>query len=64
MSEDSANQTKFKNFSIKYNTFGKIAVKYREVVQEIVIVKQEINPGEGVNYGILDAFEDMYDHIE
>lgn len=64
LKDDRQNVTKLEDFNIRYMTLSKTMLDYRQIVQQIVEVKQELNPDEPPNYGILDAFEDLCDHVE
>lgn len=61
---DINNATEKENFKIRYGSFTHTAVAYRDIIQEIIITKQEIKPSETPDYGIIDAFEDLCDRIE
>ena len=61
---DPNHATKLENFRIRYQTFSRTTREYRDIVQEIVIAKQELKPDEPPSYEIIDAFEDLCDNIE
>ncbi|XP_050516825.1 uncharacterized protein LOC126891641 [Diabrotica virgifera virgifera] len=65
LEKDPENASKMRNFAVRYSTFEKTLSEYEEIVQDIVILKQEMEPDAGVAYHThLDAFYDLYSNIE
>lgn len=64
LEKDSENPVKLKNFRIRYSNFSKVCSDYNELVQEIVELKQEIDPDTPPSYSMLESFQDLTDYIE
>ncbi|KAJ8969981.1 hypothetical protein NQ317_007028 [Molorchus minor] len=61
---DQNNAQKLENFKIRYTNISETVLEYKNVVDEIIVLKQQIKPDENPSYSILEAFEDLSDHIE
>lgn len=61
---DTESSQKLENFKIRYSTFSNTVLEYRNLIDEIIILKQQIKPDENPSYSMLEAFEDLTDHIE
>lgn len=64
LESDPENLNNLKNFEIRYSTLEKTVIDYREIVNNIVVLKQELEPDEPPSYDILEAFEDINDMIQ
>lgn len=64
LKNDPEDNNKLETFEIRYSTFDKTILEYHEVVQNIVMLKQELKPNEAPSYTILDSFSEINDHIQ
>lgn len=64
LNKDFTNKTNLNNFKIRYSTLESTNLEFRNVVEEIIELEQELKPDQVPSYAHYDAHQDLWDQIE